>query len=221
MILFLVRSLPRGSFSFLLVSGCVGVVSWWSIWVVGCILGISMESRVVDRPWYHWLSTAGEPDTFSTWWGPILALNLRNRRVWLATDERFHWWCWWLVPCSCSCSCLVRLVCDSLDHWSSWPLVPWDTDCLVEILFLSSDSLGGTLQDGDRRLVLFNYPRPLICVVFFLLSLAPLLHPYMFFSSRLPFAICLTCIRKFTAPAWDVVNNVLVLVSQWSLCLEC
>ena len=49
----------------------------------------------------------------------------------------------------------------------------------MEILFLSSDSLGGTLQDGDRRLVLFNYPRPLVCVVSFLLSLAPLLHPYI------------------------------------------
>ena len=49
-----------------LVYGCVRVVSCWSIWVVGCVLGISMESRVVDRPWYHWSSTAGEPDTFST-----------------------------------------------------------------------------------------------------------------------------------------------------------
>ena len=45
-----------------------------------------------------------------------------NRRVWLAADERFHWWYWWLVPCFCSCSFLVRLVCNSLDHWSSWPL---------------------------------------------------------------------------------------------------
>ena len=132
-------------FCFLSVYGCVEVVSWWSIWVVSCVLGISMESRVVDRPWYHWSSTAGEPDTFSTLWRPILALNPRNRRVWLATDVRVHWWCRWLVPCSCSCSCLVWLVCDSLDHWSSWPLVPRDADSLVEILFLSSDRLGGTL----------------------------------------------------------------------------
>ena len=129
-----------------------------------------MGPRVVDRPWYHLSSTAGDPDTLSTLWGPILARNPRNRRVWLATDERFHWWCWWLVPCSYSCSCLVWLVCDSLDHWSSWPLVPRDADSLV---FLSSDSLGGTLQDGDSRPVLFNYHRPLIYVVSFLLSLAP------------------------------------------------
>ena len=61
--------------------------------VVGCMLGISMESRVVDRPWYRVGRLLLGSQTSPHCGGPILALNPRNRRVWLAADEWFHWWC--------------------------------------------------------------------------------------------------------------------------------